>query len=394
MLGSLGQVFELADVGDVFAPGFHGLVHRLETGGLRPDRVLGVGTFVGYADLQVRHAGEAVQLGQGDFVGSLDLQTLLGGDRIEIADVTGTASGGAELVGELAELFLVLHGGDQGAGTHRGTERLGHGNHALGAQGRQAATDTGVGAGDVGGGHPGVLTVDEVTAGAQLGFEQQGAVLGLDGLERLADVADGVDPGGRHFQQPVGHFLGGLAELEARIEGLELRQFPVEEELDAFDQYFRLFQPADQDRLFHDPITVSRGNALTGGAIGAITQTNFFQGIFQGVDRQAEGGAVGDGELRSHAGGFHFSQFLGQRLRADDHARAEDNQAIRVEDAAWQLVQLEGAKIVDHGVAGVVAALETDAGGGLACQIIDDAAFAFITPVSTYDYDRRHDSFS
>ena len=57
-------------------------------------------------------------------------------------------------------------------------------------------------------------------------------------------------------------------------------------------------------------------------------------------------------------------------------------------------MQLEGAQIVDHGVAGVVAALETNTGASLACQIIDDAAFAFITPVSTYDYDRRHDSFS
>ena len=238
------------------------------------------------------------------------------------------------------------------------------------------------------------IAVTQITAGTQLGFEQQGLAFGLQRLEGHADVADGIQPGSGHFQQPVGHLLGGLGEFEVRIESLHLRQFPVQHELDALDQHVRLFQPAHQDRLFHDPITVSRGNALTGGAIGAITQTDFFQGVFQGVDRQAEGGAVGDGELRSHAGGLHFSQFLGQRLRADDHARAEHDQAIRVEDAAWQLVQLEGAKIVDHGVAGVVAALETDAGGGLACQIIDDAAFAFITPVSTYDYDRRHDSFS
>jgi len=57
-------------------------------------------------------------------------------------------------------------------------------------------------------------------------------------------------------------------------------------------------------------------------------------------------------------------------------------------------VQLEGAKVVDDGMAGVVAALEANAGASLACQIIHDAAFAFITPVGTYDYDRRHDSFS
>ncbi|MNF43799.1 hypothetical protein D3C84_248930 [compost metagenome] len=164
--------------------------------------------------------------------------------------------------------------------------------------------------------------------------------------------------------------------------------------MNALDQHFRLFQPAHQNRFFHDPITVSRGNALTGGAVGAVTQTHFFQGVFQRVDRQAEGGAIGDGELRSHAGGLHFGQLFGQGLGADHHARAEDNQAIRVEDTARQLVQLEGAEIVDHGVAGVVAALEADAGGGFTCQIIDDAALAFITPVSTYDYDRRHDSFS
>ena len=141
---------------------------------------------------------------------------------------------------------------------------------------------------------------------------------GLDGLEAaLADVADRVDPG-RHFQQPVGHFPGGLAEPpEARIGALELHgSFQSRKNWMRLDQHFRLFQPADQDCPFRDPITASRGNALTGGAMApSPRRTSSRVSSRAWISRQK----VARSEMASfgsHAGGFHFSQFAWSAARA------------------------------------------------------------------------------
>ncbi len=47
--------------------------------------------------------------------------------------------------------------------------------------------------------------------------------------------------------------------------------------------------------------------------------------------------------------------------------------------------------LVDHGVAGVVAALKADDHIGILGQIVDDAAFAFIAPLGADDCGNGHD---
>ncbi|SPZ43643.1 Uncharacterised protein [Plesiomonas shigelloides] len=112
------------------------------------------------------------------------------------------------------------------------------------------------------------------------------------------------------------------------------------------------------------------------------------------MQRQTQGSAIRDAQIDIHTGSLNFSQLFRQWLRADHHARAKHGQTVRIEYAAWQLVQLEGTEAVYHRVTGVVTTLETDTGRRLICQIINNPTFTLITPVSTYYNNRRHNQFS
>jgi hypothetical protein len=58
--------------------------------------------------------------------------------------------------------------------------------------------------------------------------------------------------------------------------------------------------------------------------------------------------------------GLQIRQFFRQPFEVDDHAGAENVGGLGIEYAGRKEVQLEGAELVDHGVAGVVAALKAD----------------------------------
>ena len=62
-----------------------------------------------------------------------------------------------------------------------------------------------------------------------------------------------------------------------------------------------------------------------------------------------------------------------------------DIHCLRVEHSAGDYVQSELAFVIDDGVSGIVSALIADYKLGILCQIVDDAAFALISPLETYN---------
>jgi hypothetical protein len=57
-------------------------------------------------------------------------------------------------------------------------------------------------------------------------------------------------------------------------------------------------------------------------------------------------------------------------------------------------VQLKRTEVVYHGMASIIATLETNTCSGVFGQKVNDTTFTFITPVGTNNNDRRHENSS
>src|SRR5690606_31147704 len=86
--------------------------------------------------------------------------------------------------------------------------------------------------------------------------------------------------------------------------------------------------------------------------------------------------------------------FLEQQSGVEDDAGADDAEAVGPEDAGWDEVELEGALIGDHGVAGVRPAVGPDYEIGALGHNIDQLALALVAPLATEDDRYRHDAAS
>ena len=87
----------------------------------------------------------------------------------------------------------------------------------------------------------------------------------------------------------------------------------------------------------------------------------------------------------------HRVHLLDEGFRVHDATRPDDVRGIWVEDAAGDQVQRVLAIFVDHRVAGVVTALETDDHVRVLCKVVDNASFALISPLSSDDCSYGHD---
>ena len=74
-----------------------------------------------------------------------------------------------------------------------------------------------------------------------------------------------------------------------------------------------------------------------------------------------------------------------QVLQVDDHARAQHVHRARAEDAGGHEVEDEPAPVVDHGMAGVVAALVADDHVVALAEQVHHAALALVAPVDAHD---------
>ena len=110
------------------------------------------------------------------------------------------------------------------------------------------------------------------------------------------------------------------------------------------------------------------------------------QAVQQAMIGHHDVGALGEPEVvQADAGARQLGHLFEQRVRVDHRARADDAAGGRVEDAGRHQVQPERAVLVDHGVPGVVAALEADHHVGALRQVVDDPALAFIAPLGADD---------
>ena len=140
--------------------------------------------------------------------------------------------------------------------------------------------------------------------------------------------------------------------------------------------------------LFHVFVGVHGRDAPAGGAELLVPQAILLQDVQQLVIGHADGGPVAEQQMAGLHGDAALAQALHltiQVLQVDDDARAQDVDGLVPQDAGGHQVHDELALFVDHGVAGVVAALITHhdivAGG----QQVHHAALALVAPVGSHD---------
>src|SRR5688572_8165801 len=92
----------------------------------------------------------------------------------------------------------------------------------------------------------------------------------------------------------------------------------------------------------------------------------------------------------SDAAALEVRELLAEDLEVHDRARPDDAERVRVEDAGRHEMELEGAVLVDDGVAGVVAALEADDHVRLLRQEVRDLALALVAPLGPDDGGHWH----
>ncbi len=136
--------------------------------------------------------------------------------------------------------------------------------------------------------------------------------------------------------------------------------------------------------MARDLVRVRRADAPAGRAEALSPALALVEPIEGDVVRQHEVGAVGDAEVRGRDAmrGEHL-ELLDEARQVHDRPGTDDAERVRVEDPGRDEVELEGAVLVDDGVAGVAAALESDDEVGLLRQIVGDLAFAFVAPLRT-----------
>src|SRR6266498_5586970 len=82
-----------------------------------------------------------------------------------------------------------------------------------------------------------------------------------------------------------------------------------------------------------------------------------------------------------------------QNRWVDDHTIANHIYGASIKNARWNDMELEGAALIDDGMAGVVAATITDHQARALSQQIDDMALAFVAPLGANYRDDWHSCF-
>ena len=93
-----------------------------------------------------------------------------------------------------------------------------------------------------------------------------------------------------------------------------------------------------------------------------------------------------------HARGAQGRHLFDEGARVDDHAVAEHSHRMRVDDAGWHEMKFEDLASNRDGVTGVVSAVVTRHVVGPRGEIIHDAPFALITPLSADNDIQRHET--
>ena len=160
---------------------------------------------------------------------------------------------------------------------------------------------------------------------------------------------------------------------------------------DDLAEAIRLDEIGNTDTATRDLVGVGRAIASPGGADFA----RFPMLLFEAVDDRMVGHnhvrALADQQLVGlDSTRLQVGELANQGGRIDDDSGADDGDALRIENARGNEVQLERAGLCHHGVAGVAAAVGSDDEVALAGQGVSQFAFAFIAPLAAHDNCCRH----
>ena len=151
------------------------------------------------------------------------------------------------------------------------------------------------------------------------------------------------------------------------------------------------FAHADADALHL--VAVGGADPAAGGADAVVAAQRLLDAVLVAMERQHDVRAVADDQIIEGDPGLgQGCHLLQQRLEVDHHAGTDDVGGARVKNTGGHEMELEGAAIVDHSMAGIVAAAVADHHVRLLGEQIDDPALAFVAPLPADDGDNRHNS--
>ncbi len=236
------------------------------------------------------------------------------------------------------------------------------------------------------------------------------------GDERIGAVVDIEQRALRAFEQQVAAGLVRCVQLrrhvadhrtQARHQGhrvveglLEVDRFAAQvvhqHEVVVFQVFLQLLGEAlfvehvgDADRAARHFVFVGRADALAGGADLVFAALGFARLVDGDVVRQDDRAGFRNFQARGDfdAGGFELVDFAHHVRHGNDHAVADVAGHAFAHDARRDQLQRGFLALDDQGMAGVMAALETNDAGRMVGQPVDDFALAFIAPLGADDDD-------
>ena len=348
------------------------------------------------ADGDFVQIAQHVQLGQGDVGCGLHLNAIAGGYQIDGADPAGTAGLRTVLEARLPEgvRFGTEHLTDEGAFAHAGGVGFHNADDLVDLGGGQTGTHRGVSGDGVGGGGVGVNAVVQIPQSTQLGFKQDFLPLRL----RLAQIDAGVADEGLDLLAVIVHPRFQLVHGDrlSAVNAGKRQILPLQQILQMLIKMLGMQEFSRHNGLFLVFIGVKRRNALLGGAVLLILQPGFLQTVLKTVPGQQQRRPVADFQVVRGDGDAllgNILHFLPQVFRVNGDAVSQDVHDTLPENAGGQQMQGEFAMLIDHGVAGVAAALITDDDVIILGEQIDHASLALVTPVDADDYSISHLDF-
>src|SRR5438445_1032433 len=383
----------LSHSGDIRRPALQGLVARTSSlaykGGRHVGRALPVELVARAERYAVVHVQD-VELRHGELCKGVEPVRVPRRDGIEPADAPRTPGGRAVFMGTLAERggFLATQLGRKGTLAHGGRIGLHDPDDTRDLARRDPGPDARAAGERIRAGHVWIDAPVEIAHRAKLPFQQDARVFGERGFDEGKRVDNAVTELRRGGENAVGH----LRRIKRGVtEPLEYRVLRLELSLHARAEAPHLAHFVDLDAVAADLVRVRGPHAHAGRAALPPSALALIQTIERDVPRHDEMRAIAHAQVRGgDPAHLEIGELATEEREVDDAPGTEYANRVGIEYSTRHEMQLEGAVLVDDGVAGVVSALESDDHVRLLRQEVSDLPFALVAPLSTDDGRHRH----